>query len=245
MYLPYPSESRITEKVDSNLEYAEKVKYWANIGAGAFSSDTFNIFVSHLFMVGSKTRDGEVKVGDILAVPENYLPKADYTALGHIHTPQKLAGSAYYSGSISALSVGQKGFGVNIIETNGNKLTEIKTIQLQNLAKYEKVEVNSLDEAEQKLLGFDNTDIVELVVHQNEPISSNELKSLKKAFSCISSIALIRNNSKVQSKEKQNRKLLSDEELFKNFYKDARGFEANNDIVKMFNLCIGEEDETN
>lgn len=245
VYLPYPSESRINEKVDSNLEYAEKVKYWSNIGAGAFSSETFNIFVSHLFMVGSKTTNGEVKVGDILAVPENYLPEADYTALGHIHTPQKLNGNAYYSGSITSLSAGQKGFGVNIIETSENKLIDVKTIKLQNIAKYEKVEVNSIEEAEQKLLGYDDSDIVELVIYQKESISSKSLKELKKTYSCISSIALVRENINATNKEKQNRKILSDEELFKNFYKDTRGFEANGDLVELFNLCIGEENETN
>ena len=79
-YLPYPSESRISEKVDPDLSYAEKVKYWSEISTSAFDSDNFNIFVSHLFMVGSKTNDGIVKVGDLLAVPKNMIPKADYTA---------------------------------------------------------------------------------------------------------------------------------------------------------------------
>ena len=38
-YLPYPNEVRITEKVDSDLSYAEKVKAWADIAASAFSSE--------------------------------------------------------------------------------------------------------------------------------------------------------------------------------------------------------------
>ena len=80
-YLPYPSESRISEKLDDGLSYADKIKTWSEMGAGAFSSDSANIFVSHLFLVGSKTRSGEVKVGDSLAVPSSVIPKADYIAL--------------------------------------------------------------------------------------------------------------------------------------------------------------------
>lgn len=245
VYLPYPSESRISEKVDSNLDYAEKVRFWSNLGAGAFSDDTFNIFVSHLFMVGSKTRNSEVKLGDILAVPEDHLPAADYTALGHIHTPQKLGENIYYSGSISALSVNQNGFGVNIFETADNKLIDVRSVKLMNLARYERVEAESIEEAELKLQAYDDSDIIELVIHQNEPISSKELKDLKKTFSCISSIALVKNNVQTENHERQNRRLLSDEELFKNFYKEARGFEASDDLVEMFNLCIGEDNETN
>ncbi len=245
VYLPYPSESRITEKVDSNFSYAEKVRYWSNIGAGAFSKDSFNIFVSHLFMVGSKTISGEVKVGDILAVPKTYLPMADYTALGHIHTPQSLGDNVYYSGSISALSVNQSGFGINIIETENNKLSEIRFVKLKNIARYEKVIADSIQNAEKKLQKYDDSDIIELEIHQNEPISANDLKKLKKTYSCVSSIALVRKNAYSDEREKKNRKLLSDEELFKNFYKEERGFEASSDLVDMFNLCIGEENETN
>ena len=107
-YLPYPNEVRLSEKVDSNLSYAEKVQAWAEISARGFTDDAVNIFVSHLFMVGSKTNDGVVKVGDILAVPKNMLPKADYTALGHLHTPQNLGGNVVYSGTV----IEMKGFPV-------------------------------------------------------------------------------------------------------------------------------------
>ena len=244
-YLPYPSESRISEKVDEDLSYPEKVQYWASIGSNAFTDESFNIFVSHLFMVGSKTTDGEVKVGDILAVPKNYLPKADYTALGHIHTPQSLGNNVYYSGAVTALSVGQKGLGVNIIETTaGSKKYDLKNVVLNNVVKYEKVSVNSIKQAEEVLLKYDNNDIIELEIVQSEPLSATELKQLKKDYSCISNISLIRNAESLNELPKYDRRKLSDDELFKKFYKDARGFEASEDLIEMFNLCKGEDNET-
>lgn len=244
-YLPYPSESRISEKVDEDLSYPEKVQYWASIGSNAFTDESFNIFVSHLFMVGSKTTDGEVKVGDILAVPKNYLPKADYTALGHIHTPQSLGNNIYYSGAVTALSVGQKGLGVNIIETTaGSKKYDLKNIVLNNVVKYEKVSVNSIKQAEEVLSKYDNNDIIELEIVQSEPLSATELKQLKKDYYCISNISLIRNAEGLNELPKYDRRKLSDDELFKKFYKDARGFEASEDLIEMFNLCKGEDNET-
>lgn len=244
-YLPYPTESRITEKTDDGLSYPEKVEYWASIGANAFTDESFNIFVSHLFMVGSKTTDGEVKVGDIMAVPKNYLPKADYTALGHIHTPQSLGSNIYYSGAITALSVGQKGLGVNIIETTPlSKKYDLKNVELTNIVKYEKVTANSIAGAEELLSKYDANDIVELEIVQTEPLSASDLKKLKKDFSCVSNISLVRNLTENQEVKKYDRRKLTDDELFKKFYKDVRGFEPSQDLIEMFNLCKGDNNET-
>ena len=244
-YLPYPSEARITEKLEGELEYAEKVRKWANVGAVAFSEDSLNIFVSHLFMVGAKTKDSEVKVGDILAVSKSYLPNADYTALGHLHTPQTLGDNVYYSGAITALTANQNGLGVNIIETDNNKIIDVKNIKLQNLAKYEKIVAYSIEDAEHQLMKYDDKDIVELEIIQSELIESSLLKELKREFPCLSNITLIRNTEESFDKPKENRRLLGDVDLFKNFYKSVRGFEASNDLVDMFNMCIGEDNETN
>lgn len=244
-YLPYPSESRISVKVDSELSYAEKVQKWAEISASAFSKDTVNIFVSHLFMVGSKTAAGEVKVGDILAVPQNMLPEADYTALGHIHTPQALSNNTYYSGAITELSVGQKGLGVNIFETENGKVVSQENIKLKNIARYEKVTASSIEDAEDKLLNYDDNDIVELEIVQNAPLASSEVKALRKAYACISNISLVKIYEDEASQNLTKRKLMNDEELFTEFYKTVRGCEPSKDLTELFVLCKGEEDETN
>ena len=89
-----------------------------------------------------------------------------------------------------------------------------------------------------------DNDIVELVVHQSEPLSSSALKTLKKKFACISSIAFIKDETAEEVLSNgRSRKFLSDEELFKNFYKSVRGYEASEELIEMFNLCKGEEDE--
>ena len=244
-YLPYPSESRISEKVDSDLSYAEKVKEWANISTSAFDDDNFNIFVSHLFMVGSKTNDGVVKVGDLMAVPKNMIPKADYTALGHIHSAQDLGGSIFYSGAITKLNIKNKDLSVNIVESENGKLVDIKTIKLKNPARYEKVVVSSIDEANDKLLNFDNLDIVELEIVQNEPLSASSIKQLKKDFPCISNISLTRPSNQSQSSSNTKRVKLNDVDLFTEFYKSVRGISPSEDLTQMFVDCKGDENETN
>ena len=243
-YLPYPSESRITEKVDQDLSYAEKVKEWASISTSAFDSDTFNIFVSHLFMVGSKTNEGVVKVGDLMAIPKNMMPKADYTALGHIHSAQDLGGSTFYSGAITKLNIKNKDLSVNIIESENGKLVDVKMVKLKNPARYEKVVVSSIEEANDCLLNFDNLDIVELEIVQSEPLSASSLKQLKKDFPCISNISLTRPAGASQTQTNTKRIKLNDVDLFAEFYKAVRGVEPNPDLVQMFVDCKGDENET-
>lgn len=244
-YLPYPTEARISEKVDSELSYAEKVKEWADISTSAFDDDNFNIFVSHLFMVGSQTNDGVVKVGDLMAMPKSLMPKADYTALGHIHSAQDLGDNIYYSGAITKLNIKNKDLSVNIIESENGKLVDVKTIALKNPARYEKVVVSSIDEANDKLLNYDNLDIVELEIVQSEPLSASSLKVLKKDFPCISNISLSRPAGSIQSKTNTKRIKLNDVDLFSEFYKTVRGVEPSSDLVQMFMDCKGEENEAN
>lgn len=243
-YLPYPTESRITEKVDSDLSYAEKVKAWAEISASAFTED-FNIFVSHLFMVGSQTNDGVVKVGDLMAVPKNMIPKADYTALGHIHSCQDLGDNVFYSGAITKLNIKNKDLSVNVFESENGKLVGVKTIPLKNPARYEKVQASSIEDASDKLLNYDNLDIVELEIIQSEPLSASSLKQLKKDFPCISNFSLVRPAGAYQSQTNTKRIKLNDVDLFSEFYKTIRGVEPDSDLVAMFMECKGEENETN
>ena len=244
-YLPYPSESRISEKVDSELSYAEKVKEWASISTSAFDDDNFNVFVSHLFMVGSKTNDGIVKVGDLMAVPKNMIPKADYTALGHIHSAQDLGGSIFYSGAITKLNIKNKDLSVNIVESENGKLVDVKTVKLKNPARYEKIVVSSIEEATDKLLNFDNLDIVELEIVQSEPLSASSLKQLKRDFPCISNISLSRPSANGQSAQTEKRNRLNDVDLFSLFYKSVRGTEPSQDLVQMFVDCKGDKNEAN
>ena len=244
-YLPYPTESRISQKVDSDLSYAEKVKEWAEISTSAFEPDTFNIFVSHLFMVGSKTNDGVVKVGDLMAIPKNMMPKADYTALGHIHSAQSLGDNIYYAGAITKLNIKNKDLSVNIIESENGKLQGVKTVELKNPAKYDKVVASSIEDASDKLLNYDNLDIIELQIIQSEPLSASSLKQLKKDFPCISNIALLRPAESYQSNSNTKRTKLNDVDLFSEFYKMVRGVEPSADLVEMFMDCKGDENETN
>ena len=250
-YLPYPTDSRIDEKIEVDYDgegeptYSFKVSNWAEMGASAFNDNEFNIFVSHLFLVGAKTGDSVVKVGDILAVSASDLPKANYTALGHLHRRQEVAENMFYSGAISKLSVGEGDLSIMVFESENGKLVSASPVKLSSPARYERVVANSIQEAEEKLEEFDDNDIVELQIVSNSLLPASELKALKKNFACISNIVLVKPENQNGEYSAKGRTLLGDRELFTEFYKSVRCFEPSEETVKMFLDCKGESDETN
>ncbi len=242
-YLPYPSESRLGGKFDEDTSYSQKVKTWSSIGASAFEPGTLNVFVSHLFLIGSKVSDSEKRVGNILAVSESDLPVADYTALGHIHHSQKIGENVFYSGAITALSVNERGLSVELVETENSKVKDVRRIKLSNVSKYETVKAKSLEDAEAKLESFDDGDLVELVITQSEPLSASWVKEAKKKHPCLSTISLVLTQSGETKIPSKSRKLLSDEELFKQFYLKVKGAEPSAELVSLFLDCKGGLDE--
>ena len=242
-YLPYPSEARLDGKFDEDTSYSDKVKYWANIGASAFEPGALNIFVSHLFLTGSKVSDSEKRVGNILAVSASDLPNAAYTALGHIHRPQKVGENIYYSGAITALSVNEKNLSVEIVESASGNIKDIRRVKLNNVSRYETVQAKSLEEVETKLEGFDDGDLVELVITQSEPLPASWVKEIKRKFPCISTISLVMTHNGEAKTPEKSRRLLSDEELFKQFYYKTKGVEPGEELVSLFLDCKGGLDE--
>ena len=201
-------------------------------------------FVSHLFLANSKVSESEKRVGNILAVSESDLPKADYLALGHIHRSQKIGENTYYSGAITALSVKEKNLSVEIVESESGKVKNVRRVKLNNVSRYETVNAKSIEEARIKLENFDDKDLVELVITQSQPLSATSVKEIKKNFPCVSTISLVLQSSDVNAKSSEkSRKLLSDDELFKQFYYKTKGISPSEELVSLFLDCKGGLDE--
>lgn len=104
-------ESRLVEGIISHYQkvYEETCKQRNNLGKSLPI-----IGMGHLFIAGSSIykRSGETNgerdlyVGSLGQVPADRLPPFDYFALGHLHIPQKVAGSESirYSGSPMAMN---------------------------------------------------------------------------------------------------------------------------------------------
>ncbi|MBP3630604.1 MAG: exonuclease subunit SbcD, partial [Clostridia bacterium] len=100
--LPYPVDYRLNYKTEGET-YNEKVKEWAKLVSVGFKRNAFNILATHLTLVGSETEEDSefrtVKISEAGVVKKSDLPKADYYALGHIHSCQNITDSMCYSGA--------------------------------------------------------------------------------------------------------------------------------------------------
>ena len=249
--LPYPSESRF-EQVSNEESYQGKVKEWARLVAKGFKKDSFNILATHLMLVGSlglaSGENAECRVGDINAVSKSDLPNADYYALGHIHSYQNIKGGYCYSGAPMKFDFDQRSTGVVIVETKANNTVKnIEFVELSTPAKMDKVEVESMDEAEQVLMNYSNSDIVNLTFVQNEPLNMQTIKNLKAKYGCITKV-LLRLKDVAQDDKNYicNRTKMETGNLFVEFYKQKKLTEPSRELIALFKQLMEENSsETN
>lgn len=240
-FLPYANDVRMNE-TNGDLSYSEKIKNWSSIGASHYD-DGLNLFCGHLYLVGSRFSNNLVKVGDIMAVTIDSLPKCDYIALGHAHTNQKVEENAYYSGATIRRIINGSAPAVNLIHTVKNKIQSVEKIQLTSPVQFLEVVATSIDDAREKLTSYNDNDIIELKFKSSDSIASSELKQLKKDFKCVKVVnfEFIGTQTNAQTKRLKE---LSDEEIFLRFYSHMRGCQPRKELTEFFLECRGEKDET-
>ena len=248
--LPYPVDYRLNHKTEAET-YSEKVKEWARLVSEGFKRNAFNILATHLTLVGSDTEEDDgfrtVKISEAGVVKRGDLPKADYYALGHIHSYQRITDAMYYSGAPLRYSYIQRSASVNIINAVGGKLESVKQVELKTPVKMQKVVANGIEDIRSKLDYFSSEDIVELTIIQDKPLSSMQIKELKENFPCVLQVKLKLTN--LESDDKvyiSNRDKLSAKDLFVNFYKMKKCTEPQNELTELFvELMEGDASETN
>ena len=137
------------------------------------------IATGHLTVTGASVSESEreIYIGKLKDMPKNIFEKFDYTALGHIHKPQKISKNTRYSGSPIPLSFSEtEEKEVLVIDTDN---LEIKKIQIPNFKKMFRVKGNFskvLDELE-RIKDIDNPPFVEIYLDEN--VSSFKIDELR------------------------------------------------------------------
>jgi exonuclease SbcD len=115
-------------KVQEQVRAAIRGHYNEQLGAcRAVAGERPVIAMGHLTVLGAVTSDSErdIHIGNLGAVGADVFAGFDYTALGHLHRPQKVAGleGVRYSGSPIALSFSEAGDAksVVVVETEGGR----------------------------------------------------------------------------------------------------------------------------
>ncbi len=87
------------ERAHAAVTRAAMARVRADLAVGA--AGTRSVVMAHLFATGGEATDSErdISVGGLSDVPTSLFSGIDYTALGHLHGPQRLSEHVRYSGS--------------------------------------------------------------------------------------------------------------------------------------------------
>ena len=259
--LPYPSEKRLNDAI-RGVESEEELQktYSSKIGdifrklEENFEEDSINIAVSHLFVCGGDPSDSErqIQLGGSLVVDKHDLPqKSQYTALGHLHKPQKASErlNVYYSGSPLQYSVKENMYakGANIVEIHAKENPVITPIYFNNYKPIEVFKCDGIEEALKVCEENKDRDIWSYFeIKTEEVISQENIKKMKSYLKDIVEIKPI-----ITSEYEENNidvKEKSMAQLFNDFYKFKEKCEPRGELMDLFLNIVseeGEDDETN
>ncbi|MFZ5943113.1 MAG: exonuclease SbcCD subunit D [Bacillota bacterium] len=249
--LPYPSEQRLKEILAVNLDeevmqksYSQRVGALINNLSSYYRHDTVNLCLSHLFVRGGRESESErpIQLGGSPAVDIQMLPleKAHYTALGHLHRPQRVGDkeNARYSGSPLAYSFSEAGQTkvVYLIECSPGSKTVVKEIPLSSgrpLVRWDAPlgiqQVFKWCQEKRDYLAW-----IDLAIHLDEPLTIGEIKQLKEIRPDIINIRPVLKNMVQKEAQWEDRINLPIDELFKSFYMKNFQSEPKDELLKLF-----------
>ena len=256
--LPYPSEKRLNDAIRNVDDENELQKNYSNkVGdifrklEENFEEDSINIAVSHLFVSGGDPSDSErqIQLGGSLVVDKHDLPqKAQYTALGHLHKPQKASErlNVYYSGSPLQYSVKERIYakGANIVEIHANETPVGEQVYFNNYKPIEVFKCDGIEEALKVCEENKDRDIWSYFeIKTDEVISQENIKKMKEYLKDIIEIKPIITSH--YEEENIDLKEKSMAQLFNDFYKFKEKCEPRGELMDLFLNIVSEEGEEN
>lgn len=256
--LPYPSEKRLNDAIRNVDDENELQKNYSNkVGdifrklEENFEDDSINIAVSHLFVSGGDPSDSErqIQLGGSLVVDKHDLPqKAQYTALGHLHKPQKASErlNVYYSGSPLQYSVKERIYakGANIVEIHANETPVVEQVYFNNYKPIEVFKCDGIEEALKVCEENKDRDIWSYFeIKTDEVISQENIKKMKEYLKDIIEIKPIITSH--YEEENIDLKEKSMAQLFNDFYKFKEKCEPRGELMDLFLNIVSEEGEEN
>lgn len=247
--LAYPSEARLGELLSRSLATNElKEAYSARVGQALaaastnFRSDTVNLVVGHIYVMGGRESESErdIHLGGALAVEPSALPTtAQYVALGHLHRPQAVGAApvpARYAGSPLAYSFSEvdQQKEVVLVDVEPGTVANVRRVPLASGLPLKSWSADSLedffawagDERNQHAW-------VDLEVKVQELLSPAEMARIHRAHPRIVQVRPVLPEAAAQVKRAQ-RTALPLREQFRLFAARELGGEPSADLIELF-----------
>lgn len=238
--LPYPNEARFKE-AKSDLSFLEQMKVWIEEGEAGNEDKLPSVFLSHIFVLGGSTTDGEreIDLGGARAIPADALPKSDYIALGHLHKRQHMGkGNCWYSGSPLQYSFDEANTekGVKLFDLTERGVENLCDVPLCSGRRLVRLEAESPARAEELLSLYPDA-LAEMKLRLNSPLTTAESAALASHGNLIS---LLTEVGATERLEFTSRKGFSGERLFEEFYRSQYGEEPIKELKEMFLSALNE-----
>lgn len=259
---PYANELRLKTSLghdDPEEEFRTVLQQkWQETANKYCNEKGINVLITHLFVVKNGSEMPEepddekpiLHVGGAQAIyTENIPAQIQYTALGHLHRMHRVDSQpcpVYYSGSplsYSFAEANQEKF-VLLVELEPGKSAEIGEIGLNSGKRLLRKKAIGMEEAIEWLM--ENQDsLVELTLVTDTFLTAAERKQLSSVHSgIISIIPEVKNEGDLTGSGRQSIDLSkSMEKLFVDYFRYEKGQEPNEEIMKLFNEILAEEDE--
>lgn len=230
---------------------------WSNLAEKYCDKNGINLLVSHLFVVEKGSEIPEepadekpiLHVGGVQAVyTENIPEQVQYTALGHLHRMHVVDNESkvYYSGSplsYSFAEANQQKY-VLIVEVEpGEKATVVEKPLLKG-KKLLRFKAQGMEDALNWLT--QNQDcLVELTLVTDTFLTAQERKQINAAHNgIITIIPEVTNPNEFAVSDKKSIDLSKNmNELFRDYFKHAKGQEPNAEILELFTEILAEEND--
>ena len=237
--LPYPNEARLKEE-KTEESYADKLRRRIERGDAGFTGGMPHILLSHLFVAGGKVSESErdIDLGGARAVPVSLFEGFDYVALGHLHKPQKFGGNVRYCGSLLQYSFDEReDKQVILLHTQGERILSVEEIGLTAGKRLIRLEEKDALRAAALLKQYEDA-YIELTLHLNAPLTSQETQMLRAANEGLVSLIVRTQGQSVLPAIK--RSTLSSGELFTEYYRSVYGDAPARELTEAF-LALLEE----
>lgn len=248
---PYANEIRLKQFMgieDKSEELNQWLStHWAKLAENYCDDKGVNILTAHLYMMERggellEEPEGEkpIKIGNADITYTDGIPTAiQYTALGHLHRYQHIAGHrspVVYSSAPLAYSFAEAGQGkkVVLIEIEPAKVPQITPISLTKGRRLHRKKFQSVDDAVSWLHEHPDT-LVELTMQTDTYLSSLELKRLHEAHGGIIHVIPVLTGVHEHAESKTTVKLDQDiHSLFADYFKSKYGQDPNEEINALF-----------
>ena len=244
--VPYFGEAPVGFIVDKEISYNERVESILKQIFESKKEEQTGILVTHLFMLGGQTTDGErsIDLGGVKVVSPTAIPTScKYTALGHLHKRQIASQSRHviYSGSPLQYSYDEVGNekSVTVFETKNGEVDSVVVLPLKTGKKLVKQTVDGVESLDVKLSKF-AYNFVDLTILSDRPLTLEESAKIKEEFPFVTKLRL-EFSASINGERITGRKHLSDRELFVEFFKTKYGSEPDEELLSCYLEIISEE----